>query len=196
MIFIQSGCVLRNDGFGNADVRENIKKYGKIKKEYISINSWSFDDTKNSVKQVMNTIRGNKRINEILRKKGVVKIKLGNFYDNTKEDGFPIEDIKNELFATISNDERFILIEKEDSDVLLKEIAYTQDGNVKNSDKKNIGKQSGADLLIFGQANVSKTMELTDLTKNYFFTFKITDIETGERLLMSVYKMSKKYTIE
>ena len=193
---MQSGCVLRNDGFGNADVRENIKKYGKIKKEYISINSWSFDDTKNSVKQVMNTIRGNKRINEILRKKGVVKIKLGNFYDNTKEDGFPIEDIKNELFATISNDERFILIEKEDSDVLLKEIAYTQDGNVKNSDKKNIGKQSGADLLIFGQANVSKTMELTDLTKNYFFTFKITDIETGERLLMSVYKMSKKYTIE
>ena len=193
---MQSGCVLRNDGFGNADVRENIKKYGKIKKEYISINSWSFDDTKNSVKQVMNTIRGNKRINEILRKKGVVKIKLGNFYDNTKEDGFPIEDIKNELFATISNDERFILIEKEDSDVLLKEVAYTQDGNVKDSDKKNIGKQFGADLLIFGQANVSKTMELTNLTKNYFFTFKITDIETGERLLMNVYKMSKNYTIE
>ena len=193
---MQSGCVLRNDGFGNADVRENIKKYGKIKKEYISINSWSFDDTKNSVKQVMNTIRGNKRINEILRKKGVVKIKLGNFYDNTKEDGFPIEDIKNELFATISNDERFILIEKEDSDVLLKEVAYTQDGNVKDSDKKNIGKQFGADLLIVGQANVSKTMELTNLTKNYFFTFKITDIETGERLLMNVYKMSKNYTIE
>ncbi len=195
-MFALTGCVLRNDGFGDADVRENIKKYGKIKKEYISINSWGFNDTKNSIKQVMNTIKENKRFNEILRKKGVVKIKLGNFYDNTKEDGFPIEDIKNELFATISNDGRFILIEKEDSDVLLKEIAYTQDGNVKNSDKKNIGKQSGADLLIFGQANVSKTMELTNLTKNYFFTFKITDIETGERLLMSVYKMSKKYTIE
>ena len=195
-MFALTGCVLRNDGFGDADVRENIKKYGKIKKEYISINSWGFNDTKNSIKQVMNTIKENKRFNEILRKKGVVKIKLGNFYDNTKEDGFPIEDIKNELFATISNDGRFILIEKEDSDVLLKEIAYIQDGNVKNSDKKNIGKQSGADLLIFGQANVSKTMELTNLTKNYFFTFKITDIETGERLLMSVYKMSKKYTIE
>ena len=195
-IFVISGCVLRSDGLGDGNTMELIKNYGKIKKEYISINSWSVDDTQKSVQHVMQKIRNNKRFNEILKQKGVVKIKLGNFTDNTKEEGFPIEDVKNELFSEIGNDERFILIEKEDSASLLKEISYSQDGNVKKSDKKNIGNQYGADLLLFGQANVSKTMELMELTKNYVFTFKITEVETGERLLMDVYKMSKKYTVE
>ena len=194
LVFFLSGCVLRQDDFYALDKSE-IKSSGKIKRDYISLNSWNVEDTKASVAQIMKKMSSNKRFNEILKKRGVVKVKLGFFRDRTQETGFQIDDIKNELLAEISNNDNIVLIE-EDNDSLVKELSYQQDGMVKKSDRKNIGHQSGADLLIFGDVSISKAVELSNITKNYFATFRISDIQSGERLMMSVYKTTKKYTIE
>lgn len=193
-----SGCLLRTDDFSSEqELRTEIDYYETIKKEYINFNSWNVNDTTKAIKQIVDQLEKSDNFMRLLKdKKGVVRIKIGKFTDNTKEEGFPLMDIKNELLARLGQNNNIILIEKEDNDTLLDEISYQNDGMVNKQYAKNIGKQLGADLLLFGNINLSKAMEIDKMTKNYYLTVKMTDIESGVNSFMSVYKATKKYKVE
>ena len=197
-IFLLSSCLLRTDDFmSEGQLVQEMEQYEKIKKEYINVNSWDLTDTDAGMDHIISQLESSDNFKQlVLQKKGKVRIKIGNFTDMTKEEGFPMEDVKNELLSRLGQNPNIILIEKEDNDSLIKEIAYQHDGAVKKNDIKNIGNQSGADLLLFGNVNMSKAMKTDTLTKNYYLTIKMTDIETGIKSFMSVYKVQKKYTVQ
>jgi hypothetical protein len=54
----------------------------------------------------------------------------------------------------------FILIDAAQRDAILKEVTYQNDGAVDPAQAKNIGKQSGADILVFGDIRMQpKTLD-------------------------------------
>ena len=193
-----SSCLLRTDDFmSQGQLVQEMDEYEKIKKEYINVNSWDLSDTDAGINNIITQLENSDNFKQLIKqRKGKIRIKIGSFTDMTKEEGFPMEDVKNELLSRLGQNPNIILIEKEDNDSLIKEIAYQHDGAVRKNDIKNIGNQSGADLLLFGNINMSKAMKTDTLTKNYYLTIKMTDIETGVKSFMSVYKVQKKYTVE
>ena len=58
-------------------------------------------------------------------------------------------------------------------------------------DIKKIGKSSGADLIVFGNINMNPKTFMGKTTKDYSVNIRITDIESGEEVARTRYKLSK-----
>ena len=58
-------------------------------------------------------------------------------------------------------------------------------------DVKSIGKQAGADLLIFGSVNMKPEMLAGKTLKEYSVNIRLTDISTGVEVMRTRYKISK-----
>ena len=56
---------------------------------------------------------------------------------------------------------------------------------------KSIGKQTGADLIIFGDIRMKPEMMGGKTIKDYSVNLRMTDIETGEEVLRTRFKVSK-----
>ena len=89
----------------------------------------------------------------------------------------------------------FRLIDAAARDRILKEIQYQNEGMVKQSDIQKIGKQTGAELLIFGAVRMNPKTFKGKTIKEYTVNMRFTDITSGEevaRMRSTVSKYSKR----
>ena len=76
-------------------------------------------------------------------------------------------------------------------DKVLKEITYQNDGMVDPSTVKKVGKQIGADLMIFGNIYMKAETRDGKTIKQYTVNLRMTDIEKGIEVLRVREKLDK-----
>lgn len=181
----------------------NISCAPTIKTERISLeesdelasnitDEWVMTDTEIAVKETIKQIDNNKSFQKYLYNLGRrPRIFIGEMQNDTTEPYFPIEDINDELLNEFSQSGKYILIDADARQKILEEITYQNDGMVKEEDIKKIGKTSGADLIIFGNVRLNQKSFLGKTIKDYSVNIRITDIESGEEVARTRYKLNK-----
>lgn len=153
---------------------------------------WVLKDTELAVQDILEQIKNHKGFQTYLNKmKRKPKLFVGDVQNQTSEAYFPIGDLNDELLQEFSSSGSFILIDAAKREKLLKEIQYQNDGMVDPKQAKNIGKASGADLIIFGDIRMKPETLGKKTVKNYTVNLRMTDIETSEEVLRIRYKTSK-----
>ena len=155
--------------------------------------NWLATDTTNAITEVLKQLQNNKSYKRYISKLGNKEPKLfiAEIQNNTSEAYFPIQDMNDELLNELSASGDFVLIDEAARNRILKEITYQNDGMVNPTDIKKIGKQAGADLLIFGNINMKPEMLGGKTLKEYSVNIRLTEIQTGVEVARMRYKISK-----
>ena len=155
--------------------------------------NWVATDTTNAIQEVLKQMAKNKSYHRYLAKFGdkTPKVFIAEVQNNTAEAYFPIQDLNDELLNELSATGDFILIDESARKRILQEIKYQNDGMVDAKDVKSIGKQAGADLLIFGNVNMKPEMLAGKTLKEYSVNIRMTDIQSGVEVMRARYKTSK-----
>lgn len=157
---------------------------------------WLLMDTQNTVGEIMKKMDNNRGFRNYLNELGHrPKLFIAEVQNETSEAYFPIDDMNDELLTQMSETGEFRLIDAAARDRILKEIQYQNEGMVKQSDIQKIGKQTGAELLIFGAVRMNPKTFKGKTIKEYTVNMRFTDITSGEevaRMRATVSKYSKR----
>lgn len=155
--------------------------------------NWVDGDTIRVIDGTIKQINVHKRFQEFQQKFGKKRIKLfvGEIKNNTAESYFPVKDLEDALLEKMSNSDFFTLIDAAKREHILKEITYQNDGMVDPAQAKRIGKQSGADIMIFGDINMKPETRDGKTIKTYTVNLRLTDIETAEEVCRVREKVNK-----
>jgi hypothetical protein len=99
--------------------------------------------------------------------------------------------VEDALLEKLSNSDQFTLIDASRRDALLKEITYQNDGMVDPAQAKKVGKQSGADAMIFGDINMKPETRDGKTIKTYSVNLRLTDIQSAEEVCRVREKINK-----
>jgi len=153
---------------------------------------WLLRDTETVVSQILKKIEQHKGFQRYLRgSQKRPKIFIAEVQNETSEPYFPIRDLNDELLNEFSASGDFILIDQESRDKLLKEIKYQNDGMVDPRQAKRIGKQAGADLLVFGAVRMQPRSRGGKTIKQYTINIRMTNLETAVEVLRTRAKVQK-----
>lgn len=153
---------------------------------------WVAKDTELAVQDILKQIENHVGFQIYLEKLGRrPKLFISEVQNNTAEAFFPIGDLNDELLNEFSSSGSYVLIDASAREQILKEITYQNNGMVDSKQIKSIGKTSGADLLIFGDVRMKPETLGGKTIKDYSVNLRMTDIETGEEVLRTRYKVSK-----
>ncbi|EQC46673.1 hypothetical protein [Bacteriovorax sp. Seq25_V] len=153
---------------------------------------WVARDTEMVIKDVLKQIEKHKGFQRYLAKRSTSpKLFIAEVQNETSEPYFPIADMNDELLNEFSAAGDFILIDASARERLLKEIQYQNDGMVDPRQVKSIGKQAGADLLIFGAIRMNPKTRDGKTIKEYSVNLRMTEIETGVEVLRTRAKTQK-----
>ena len=181
----------------------NISCSPKIKTERISLqksdelastitDEWVATDTEMAVQNIIEKINSHRGFQHYLLRLGrKPKIFIGEVQNQTSEAYFPVGDLNDELLNEFSESGDYILIDADARDKILKEITYQNDGMVRPEDIKKIGRASGADLIIFGNIRMKPETLSGKTIKDYSINIRMTEIESGEEVMRTRYKISK-----
>lgn len=154
--------------------------------------SWMGQDTVLAVKEVLAQLEKHKGFQKYLAKKqGTPKLFVAEVQNNTAEAYFPIDDMNDELLNELSASGEYVLIDAKARDKILKEITYQNEGMVDPKTVKSIGKQTGADLMIFGNVYMKPESRDGKTIKQYTVNLRMTDIETAEEVARTRAKIDK-----
>lgn len=153
---------------------------------------WVARDTEIAIKDVLKQIDKHKGFRKYLRKLGrTPKLFISEVQNMTSEAYFPIEDMNDELLNEFSASGEYVLIDAAAREKILNEIQYQNDGMVDPSQIKSIGKQAGADLLIFGAIRMKPKSRGGKTIKEYSVNLRMTDIESAVEVLRTRVKINK-----
>lgn len=153
---------------------------------------WVDGDTMRVMDETLVALYDHKRFKNYSQKHGKeIKLFVGKINNNTSEAYFPVEDLEAALLEKLSNSDKFILIDAAQRNAILKEITYQNDGNVDPAQAKSIGKQSGADALIFGDINMKPYRREGTTVKTYTVNLRLTDLTTAEEIARTRAKINK-----
>ena len=153
---------------------------------------WLARDTENVVSEILTEIkkhRGYRRFRQNFS--GVPTVFIGEVKNLTSEPYFPINDINDEFLHEISASGDFTLVDESAREAILKEITYQNDGMVDPRSAKQVGRQTGADLIIFGNIYMRPASRDGKTIKQYSINVRMTDIEKGVEVLRVRTKLSK-----
>jgi PBP1b-binding outer membrane lipoprotein LpoB len=155
--------------------------------------NWVDGDTIRVIDGSLKQIYVHKRFSEFSLKYAGKRIKLfvGEIRNNTSEAYFPVKDVEDALLEKLSNSDQFTLIDASRRDALLKEITYQNDGMVDPAQAKKVGKQSGADAMIFGDINMKPETRDGKTIKTYSVNLRLTDIQSAEEVCRVREKINK-----
>lgn len=154
--------------------------------------SWMAKDTEITIKEIISQIKKHPNFKKIMSRYGNnPKVFISEVQNNTSEAYFPVDDFNEELLFNISSWGSFILVDAKARESLLKEITYQNDGMVDPTTAKQIGKQLGADLLIFGAVYMKPEKRSGKTIKEYSMNIRITDLERGIELIRTRAKINK-----
>jgi len=167
---------------------------GKADEKAMSItDNWVDGDTIRVIDGAIKQMYAHKRFIEQSAKYNGKRIKLfvGEIRNNTSESYFPVKDLEDALLEKMSNSDEFTLIDAARRENLLKEITYQNDGMVDPSQAKKVGKQSGADVMIFGDINMKPETRDGKTIKTYSVNLRLTDIQSSEEICRVREKINK-----
>jgi hypothetical protein len=155
--------------------------------------NWVDGDTIRVIDGVIKQIYAHEGFQEVQGRFGGKRIKLfvGEIRNNTSESYFPVKDLEDALLEKMSNSKSFTLIDASRRDALLKEITYQNDGMVDPLQAKKIGRQSGADVMIFGDINMKPESRDGKTIKTYSVNLRLTDIQSSEEICRVREKINK-----
>lgn len=153
---------------------------------------WIQADTEKVIAEAMKEMNDHKGLKRYMMENGKqLKMFVGEVQNLTSEAYFPINDINDELLNEISKEGNFVLVDAAAREHLLKEITYQNDGMVDPKTAKKVGKQTGADLMIFGNVYMKPETRDGRTIKQYSVNLRITDIEKGTEIFRTRTKLSK-----
>lgn len=153
---------------------------------------WVMRDTENVVQAILKQMKRHKTFQRYLRQKGEApKLFVAEVQNNTSNAYFPVDDLNDELLNEFSMSGDFILIDEKARQRLLKEIKYQNDGMVDPREAKMVGKQAGADLLIFGNIRMKPETRKGKTIKQYSVNLRMTNIERGTEVWRGRAKVNK-----
>lgn len=157
--------------------------------------AWVLEDTRLTVKDLLTQLSAHKGFQRYLAtaKNKTPKVFIAEVQNQTAEAYFPINDMNDEFLTEISASGDFILIDAAAREKLLGEIKYQNDGMVDPNEAKRVGKQSGADLMIFGNVYMKPESRGGKTLKQYSVNLRMTDIEKGVEVLR-IRKTNEKYS--
>ena len=153
---------------------------------------WVSGDTERVISDVVKQIQKHKGFKRFLRKHGKEPtVFIGEVKNLTSEAYFPINDINDELLNEMSASGDFILVDQAARENILKEITYQNDGMVDPRTAKMVGKQTGADLMVFGNVYMKPQSRDGKTIKQYSINIRMTDIEKAVEVVRTRVKLSK-----
>jgi uncharacterized protein (TIGR02722 family) len=153
---------------------------------------WLQADTEQVIREAMKEMNEHKGLRRYMMENGKnLKMFVGEVQNLTSEAYFPINDLNDELLNEISKEGNFTLVDAAAREHLLKEITYQNDGMVDPKTAKKVGKQTGADLMIFGNVYMKPESRDGKTIKQYTVNLRITDIEKGVEIFRTRTKLSK-----
>ena len=156
--------------------------------------SWVQGDTERVIADVWKQMQDHKGFRKYMGQYpngGQPKLFVGEVQNTTSEPYFPINDMNDELLQKISESGDFVLVDAASREHLLKEITYQNDGMVDPATIKSVGKQTGADLMIFGNVFMKPETRDGKTIKEYTVNLRLTDIEKGVEVVRTRAKLFK-----
>lgn len=153
---------------------------------------WLAGDTERVIGEIVEKIGKHRGFRRYLQRHGgTPTVFIGEIKNLTSEAYFPINDINDELLNELSASGDFILVDAAAREKILAEITYQHDGMVDPSTAKRVGKQTGADLMIFGNVFMKPKSRKGKTIKQYSVNIRMTDIERAIEVLRLRTKISK-----
>lgn len=155
---------------------------------------WVLKDTEIAVKDMLEQIQKHKGFQRYLGDtKKKPKIFIMEVQNETSEPYFPIADMNDELLNEFSASGEYTIIDNQGRDKILKEIKYQAEGMVDPSQMVQIGKQTGADLIILGGVRMNPETRDGKTLKQYTVNLRMTNLKTSEEVLR-VRSKAQKYS--
>lgn len=157
--------------------------------------NWMSADTTQAVTDIIKQMKAHPGFNKMKARHQTPKVFIAEVQNQTSEAYFPIGDLNDELLNELSLSGDFELVDQAAREKILGEITYQNDGMVDPSTVKKIGKQTGADVMIFGNVYMKPEKRAGKTIKEYSVNIRMTDIERATELLRTrtkVFKYSEK----
>lgn len=157
--------------------------------------NWMSADTTQAVSDVIKQMKAHPGFGKMKARHGTPKVFIAEVQNQTSEAYFPIGDMNDELLNELSLSGEFELVDQAAREKILGEITYQNDGMVDPATAKKIGKQTGADVMIFGNVYMKPEKRDGKTIKEYSVNIRMTDIEKATELLRTrtkVFKYSEK----
>jgi uncharacterized protein (TIGR02722 family) len=155
---------------------------------------WVMKDTENAVKDILEQISKHKGFQRYLGEtKKKPKLFIMEVQNETSEPYFPIADMNDELLNEFSASGEYTLIDNQGRDKILKEVKYQAEGMVDPAQMVQIGKQTGADLIILGAVRMNPETRDGKTLKQYTVNMRMTNLKTSEEVLR-VRSKAQKYS--
>ena len=153
---------------------------------------WVAGDTEQVISEVIENINKHQGFLQYRASLGrAPRVFIGEVQNLTSEAYFPINDINDELLNEISSTGQFLLIDATARDAILSEITYQNDGMVDPATANQVGKQTGADLMIFGNVHMQPETRDGRTIKQYAVNIRMTDIERGVEVMRTRVRLNK-----
>lgn len=192
MKYLISAIVLLSFTSCSSFKAERVDNKTSDEKALTITDQWLQADTETVIRDAMKEMSEHKGLKRYMMENGKqLKLFVGEVQNLTSEAYFPINDLNDELLNEISKEGNFVLVDAQARDALLKEITYQNDGMVDPSTAKKVGKQTGADLMIFGNVYMKPESRDGKTIKQYSVNLRITDIEKGTEIFRTRTKLSK-----
>lgn len=170
---------------------ERVDSEESDKKAMEITDKWNQGDSERVVKKLVGGINKNISFSKYKSQKRKPKVFIGEIQNLTSEAYFPIRDFNDELLTEFHNSGQYVLIDSSSRKAILEEITYQNDGMVEEGQIKQIGKQAGADLIVFGNIYMHHATRKGKTIKQYSVNLRMTDIETGVEVVRVRTKTSK-----
>ena len=157
--------------------------------------NWMSADTTQAVADIVKQIKAHPGFGKMKARHQTPKIFIAEVQNQTSEAYFPIGDLNDELLNELSLSGEYELVDNQAREKILGEITYQNDGMVDPATVKKIGKQTGADVMIFGNVYMKPEKRDGKTIKEYSVNMRMTDIEKATELLRTrtkVFKYSEK----
>jgi len=159
--------------------------------------NWMSADTTQAIADVLKQIKAHKGFQRYLAQNGgnPPKLFIADVQNQTSEAYYPIGDLNDELLNELSASGDFVLVDNAAREKILAEVKYQNDGMVDPSTAKQVGKQTGADLMIFGNVYMKPEKRDGKTIKEYSVNLRMTDVEKAVEVMRArtkVFKYSEK----
>lgn len=158
--------------------------------------NWMSADTTQAVQDILKQIQAHKGFQKWLAQNGgTPKLFIAEVQNQTSEAYFPIGDLNDELLNELSSSGDFVLVDAAAREKILTEVTYQNDGMVDPKSAKSIGKQTGADIMIFGNVYMKPEKRDGKTIKEYSVNIRMTDVEKAVEVMRArtkVFKYSEK----
>jgi hypothetical protein len=155
---------------------------------------WVMKDTEDAVKDILAQISKHKGFQRYLGEtKRKPKLFIMEVQNETSEPYFPIADMNDELLNEFSASGEYTLIDNQGRDKILKEVKYQAEGMVDPAQMVQIGRQTGADIVILGAVRMNPETRDGRTIKQYSVNMRMTNLKTSEEVLR-VRSKAQKYS--